>query len=50
MCGAEAMKLAVFWCESDKCALIRRSRLEIRTGIEIVVEYGIGCVSRITNR
>ena len=44
------MKLAVFWWESDRWALIRRSRLESRTGREVVVAYGTGCVSRITSR
>lgn len=50
MCGAEAMKLAVFWWERDKCALIRRRRVERRVGREMDVAYGVGCVSRMTSK
>jgi hypothetical protein len=35
--GVDAMKLAVFWWESDRCALIRSSKVERRTGRETVV-------------
>jgi len=44
------MKLAVFWCERDRWALIRSKRVERRVGSDIVVAYGTGWVSRIIRR
>jgi len=37
MWGVEAMKLAVFWCESERCAFARRRRVERRRGRETFV-------------
>jgi len=48
--GVDAMKQAVFWCESERCAFVRRRRVERRTGRETFVAYGVGCVSRMMRR
>ena len=50
MWGVEAMKLAVFWWERERCAFVRRRRVERRRGRETLVAYGVGCVSRTMRR
>jgi len=50
MWGVEAMKLAVFWWERERCAFVRRRRVERRRGRETLVAYGVGCVSRMMRR
>jgi hypothetical protein len=50
MWGVEAMKLAVFWWERERCAFVRRRRVERRRGRETFVAYGVGCVSRMMRR